>query len=95
MDLKPLISSSRTIDGGLTFLPQLWVSGSGAELAVSFRTGAAKTTAVEERPVPISGTDDWTAAPAGSRGADGFAFWAWFRRTGAKARAADHASEMR
>lgn len=94
--LKPLISSSRTIDGGLTFLPQLcvtfWVSGGGAELAASFSTGGAKTTAVEERPVP-TGTDDRTAAPAGSRWADAFDFWAWFRRTGAKARAADHASE--
>jgi hypothetical protein len=98
--LKPLISSSRIIDGGLTFLPQpcvaLWVSdaGAGAELMVSFSTGGAKTTAVEERPVPTTGTDERTAAPAGSRGADAFDFWAWFRRTGAKARAADHASEV-
>ena len=94
--LKPLISSSRTIDGGLTFLPQLgvalWVSGAGAELAASFSTGGAKTTAVEERPAPTTGTDDRTAAPAGSRWADAFGF-TWFRRTGAKARAADHASE--
>lgn len=100
--LNPLISSSRTIDGGLTFLPQpcvaLWVScgaSGGAELTVLFSTGGAKTTAVEERPVPITGTDERTAAPAGSRGADAFDFWVWFRRTGAKARAADHASEMR
>ena len=97
--LNPLISSSRTIDGGLTFLPQpcvaLWFSGGGAEFTVSLSTGGAKTTAVEDRPVAITGTDDRTAAPAGSRGADAFDFWAWFLRTGAKARAADHASEMR
>ena len=95
--LKPLISSSRTMDGGLTFLPQLCValgvSGGGAELETSFSTGGAKTTAVEERPAPTTGTDDRTAAPAGSRWVDAFDFWAWFRRTGAKARAADHASE--
>lgn len=79
----------------MTFLPQLgvalWVSG-GVELAASFSTGGAKTTAVEERPAPTTGTDDRTAAPAGSRWADAFDF-TWFRRTGAKARAADHASE--
>ena len=73
----------------------LCVSGVSAESTVSFSTGGAKTTAVEERAVPVTGTDDRTAAPAGSRGADAFDFWAWFRRTGAKASAADHASEMR
>ena len=69
------------MDGGLTFLPQpcvaLWVSDGavgGAELTVSFKIGGAKTTAVEERPVPRTGMDERTAAPAGSRGADAFDF---------------------
>lgn len=58
----------------------------------SIKAGGAKTTAVDEN-VELSGADERSEAPAGSLGAVAFVFCAWLRRTGAKARAADHASE--
>lgn len=87
--LKPFTSSSRIIEGGLTFLPH---PGSGAgSFEGSTSAGGANTTAVDdttaEAEVVVS------AAPTGSRGAAGFAFWAAVRRTGAKASEADHPSE--
>lgn len=99
-DLKPLTSSSRTMEGGLTFLPHPWVCGwlacaGSSFLAGSTRAGGAKTTAVLE----ITAGDDivavdacaWAmAAPTGRRAAVGFGFGGGFRRTGAKARLADH-----
>lgn len=53
-------------------------------------TGGANTTAVAESVVDTDGAvDGMTEAPTGILGADGFAFWAGPRRTGAKASAAD------
>ena len=92
MPLKPLTSSSRIIDGGLTFLPQPCVVAVGASsfgggLLVSMSAGGAKTTAVDDKPA----AGERTEAPAGSLGAVGFVLLGGFRRTGANARAADQA----
>lgn len=86
--MKPLISSSRIIDGGLTFFPHpCGATSCVAALLGSTSEGGAKTTAVEDK---VADNVDVNAAPTGKRGAAGFAFCAGFRRTGAKASAADH-----
>lgn len=94
------------MEGGLTFFPQPWVcgwvagssweSGAGADVGFgSTRAGGAKTTAVLEIVGMAAEVDAVeiavaTAAPTGNRGAAGLAFCAVLRRTGAKARLADH-----
>lgn len=60
--------------------------------AGSIKAGGAKTIAVDEN-AELRGADARSEAPAGNLGAVVFVFCAWVRRTGAKARAADHASE--
>lgn len=77
--LNPLMSSSKIIDGGLTFLPHpwVWLGSVGPEVFLvdwpsfseSIRTGAAKTTAVDENAAV-------TAAPTGSRAAPALGFCA-------------------
>ena len=85
------------MDGGLTFFPQPWVvevfgpvdveavvpSVDSLEVAVfvSFKTGAAKTTAVDESTpgvgvVIVAPSAAMTDAPIGILGAAGFAFCA-------------------
>ena len=94
--LNPLTSSSRTMDGGLTFFPhplfaaEAACCGSSVGPALS-RTGGATSTALADTVGGALMTADWEnaarAAPVGMRGAT--AFGMAFFLTGAKARAAD------
>lgn len=82
------------VDGADELAPGAFVDASLlAALTWSFRTGAAKTTAVADKPVVDAVgivVDARTEAPMGIRGAVGFAFCACGLRTGANASAADH-----
>jgi hypothetical protein len=82
------MSSSRTIDGGLTFFPHSGVCDSRAG-GSSTNAGGADTIAVAESMDAGIGAPVSTAAPTGRRGVAVLAFWAGGRRTGANARAAD------
>lgn len=50
---------------------------------------------MEERTVDETGALVVSEAPTGSLGGAGFDFCAWLRRTGAKAKDADHPSKQR
>ena len=68
--------------------------------AGSTSVGGAKITAVldmaaEDVDSPVDVDAEATAAPTGRRGAAGLAFCAGLRRTGAKARLADHPEQYR
>lgn len=97
LELNPFTSSSKIIDGGLTFFPHpcaadvVELSVTGSILEPSVVVGGAKITAVletvaAEETLAVAAT----AAPTGSRAEIGFAFLGAIRRTGAKARLADH-----
>ena len=98
-----MTSTSRTIDGGLTFFPQPGAAGAAessdcAVATLALRDGGAYITAVAE----TEGVDDdpeanaagavvvkVVNAPTGSRAALGFGFPAGALRVGANAREAD------
>jgi hypothetical protein len=100
--LKPLTSTSRTIEGGLTFFPQPGTPGpadsSGCgTVAFALRDGGAYMTAaaeIEEEDDPEVNAAGAVVvkvvnAPAGSRGALGLGLLTGALRVGAKAREAD------
>lgn len=65
-----------------------WPSDLAAVVAL-FKTGAANTTAVADTVAPAAAIELARDAPRGILGPVGLAFCGW-RRTGAKAREADH-----
>jgi hypothetical protein len=83
------MSSSSTIEGGLTFLPHpsRWVSSIVNFGGSMFSVGGADTTAVADN----IDAGPATAAPTGNLGAEAFGFV--FCRIGANASAADHPSD--
>ena len=81
------------MDGGLTFLPQPCVADCSASLTTSTKDGGANTTAVLEIVAVVEGAAavvEFDAVLIGIRGAGTFVLLPSGRRTGAKARLADH-----